>query len=98
MHGGGEAGGEDRIDLEAELQRAECLQVAGMELHLYPARSAKPLWEWRGVEVEIYIPWLTKPATASRVDWSDEDAHCLRKAGLPKQRVCSKGIVSSWKD
>ena len=52
----------------------------------------------RGVEVEIYIPWLTKPATASRVDWSDEDAHCLRKTGLPKQRVCSKGIVSSWKD
>ena len=50
MHGGGEAGGEDRSDLEAELQRAECLQVAGMELHLYPARSAKPLWEWRGVE------------------------------------------------
>lgn len=55
-------------------------------------------WEWRDVGVDIYIPWLTKPATASRVDWSDEDSHCLRKAGVPKQLGCSKGIVSSWKD
>ena len=70
-----------------------------MDLHLYPAaRSAKLLWEWRGVGVEIYIPWFTKPATASRVDWSDEDVCWLRKAGVPKQPGFSKGIVSSWKD
>lgn len=44
MHGGGEAGGEDMIDLEAEPWRAECLQAAEMELRLYPAAgSAKPL-------------------------------------------------------